>query len=492
MRSTFVFTDGDVGPSEITFLLVTEVDEGGRIVAYLRFDDDDLGAAYAELDARFDAGEGREHPLAAQWLAGYLRYFATRDWDAMRALFAPDLVGHNHRLVGWGTLQGPAALVSTLEAQVALAPDTQERVDHVRTCARGVLLEYAWHGTHEGGAFENVWLVLVELDHAGRARRADVWEAEQQADARARWRALQAPAGSNSRFANDATRFAEVTVVTWMAADWERFASLFPADSHLSDRRRAVQLELGREEMIAFSRSLGEHATRRIIHVETLATRGERLALQRWRVELDGDGVGPSEIAYLTLMESDARGPRNGTVRWDDDAIDAAYAELDARFAAGEGAEHPHALASHVASSAAIRSRDWDALAARCAPTFRMLDHRLLGWGTMVNDAATFVRVIRSAAELAPDSRYRDDHLRICARGTLAGMVLCGTRDGGAFENPLLRVTEVDEQGRVLSHDIIRRERLRARARALRRARGARSAGGALRERRVARLARRE
>lgn len=132
VRSTFVFADADVGPSEITFLLVTEVDEHGRIAAYVRFDDDDLEAAYAELDARFERGEGAAHPLAAKWLADYLRNFATRDWDAMRALFAPDLVGHNHRLVGWGTLQGPAALVSTLGAQIALAPDTQERVDHVQ------------------------------------------------------------------------------------------------------------------------------------------------------------------------------------------------------------------------------------------------------------------------------------------------------------------------------------------------------------------------
>jgi hypothetical protein len=171
-------------------LSLQEVDADGRWIAALTFDQGDEAAAYAELDARFAAGDAAAHPLAATWLAAYLRCFAARDWDAMRALFAPDLVGHNHRLVGWGTLHGPAALVSTLEAQVELAPDTRERIDHVRTCERGVLFEYAWHGTHEGGAFENVWIVLVELEDQGRARRADVWEAEQQGAALARFAAL--------------------------------------------------------------------------------------------------------------------------------------------------------------------------------------------------------------------------------------------------------------------------------------------------------------
>jgi hypothetical protein len=66
-----------------------------------------------------------------------------------------------------------------MRAQVELAPDTQERVDHVRTCERGVFFEYAWHGSYEGGDFENVWIVVIELDALGRSRRADVYEAEQ-------------------------------------------------------------------------------------------------------------------------------------------------------------------------------------------------------------------------------------------------------------------------------------------------------------------------
>ncbi len=449
---------GDVGPSEVDWFLIAEVDARGDHVLVVSFEPTAQGAAYAELDARFAAGDGAAHPLAAQWLADYLRCFAARDWVAMRALFAPDLVGHNHRLVGWGTLHGPAALVSTLvstlEAQIALAPDTQERVDHVRTCARGVLIEYAWHGTHEGGAFENVWLVLVELDEQGRARRADVWEAEQQGAARARFAELAAAVQPPSRFANAATRASDQCTAAWMDEDWERFAKGLPADFRMSDRRRLVQLELDREHFLAFARSLGERATTRLVNSEILATRGARLALLRWRIEIAGGDVGPSELVQLNLCETDEHGVLTAMVRWDADDLDAAYAELDARFEAGEGAAHRRVLASSVASNAAIRIRDWDALAALCAPTFFMRDHRLLGWGAMVQDAATFVRVIRSATELAPDSDYRHDHTRVCARGHFSAVTLRGTRDGGAFENAFLRVTEVDEQGRVRSHEV--------------------------------------
>ena len=148
-------------------------------MAVVAFDPEDVDTAYAELDARWTAGEATTHPLASTWIADYLRAFAARDWTMMAALFTPDLLGENHRLVGWGTLRGPAAIVSTLQAQIDLAPDTQERVDHVRTGERAVLLEYAWHGTREGGAFENVWVVLVELYSDGRGRRADVWDPEQ-------------------------------------------------------------------------------------------------------------------------------------------------------------------------------------------------------------------------------------------------------------------------------------------------------------------------
>lgn len=190
VRSTFVFTDADVGPSEIAFLLVTEVDRNGRIVAYVRFDDDDPEGAWAELDTRWEAGEAAAHPLASAWVAAFRRAFARRDWEAMTALQAPAQVAHNHRLVGWGTLRGAGAWTRTLEELVALAPDVGQRVDHLRTGERGSLWQFAWHGTRDGGGFETPLLLVCETDDEGRQSRLDVWDLDHVDAALARWAAV--------------------------------------------------------------------------------------------------------------------------------------------------------------------------------------------------------------------------------------------------------------------------------------------------------------
>jgi len=46
-----------------------------------------------------------------------------------------------------------------------------------------------------------------------------------------------------------------------------------------------------------------------------------------------------------------------------------------------------------------------------------------------------------------------DDIDRISERGILRQTTLLGTRDGGAFENPMFIVGEVDEQGRYARND---------------------------------------
>lgn len=66
-----------------------------------------------------------------------------------------------------------------------------------------------------------------------------------------------------------------------------------------------------------------------------IAVRGDRLSLARtlWR---NADGF---EIPQLSIGELDAEGRCSALVSFDDDALDAAMAELDARYRAGEGAE---------------------------------------------------------------------------------------------------------------------------------------------------------
>ncbi len=443
---------GDVGASAIDSLLLVEIDEHGLPQQYLRFDLDDEAAARAELDARYEAGEAAARPLAAAWLTGYLRAFAARDWAAMAALFAPDLVAENHRLVGWGTLSGPAALLSTLEAQVELAPDTRERVDHVRLCERGVLLEYAWCGTHEGGEFENLWIVGVELDALGRGRRAEVWEPEQQAKALAWFEEVAARSAPDAHpFANATSRAVAQMVAVGRANGWQSLAPVLPESFRFHDRRRLALLDLDREGYAEYVRSISESRSMQV-DSELIATRGERLALERQCISLAGGDVGASELVNLSVWEIDKRGDCIALVRFDEDDLDAAYAELETRWRVGEAAGHAAASTWLRDFGAALVTRDWDAVAACYTPDFVGEDHRLVGWGTLRGPAA-FMETLRAMVALAPDVSTRIDHVRSSRRALVLDCTWVGTRDGGAFESPFIVAMELDAQGRALRSD---------------------------------------
>jgi hypothetical protein len=185
--------------------------------------------------------------------------------------------------------------------------------------------------------------------------RFDLYDIDQIDEARARFAEPPAPAPSAEPFANAASATAAPVIAAIVAHDWQRFAALFADDFRMSDRRRVVQLELDRDQYVAFTREVGNWGTGRA-ESELLATRGERLALQRLVYEFSGADVGPSEIAFLILTEVDARGRIVAYVRWDVEDLDAAYAERDARYEAGEGAASELSWALRRACRTARRS----------------------------------------------------------------------------------------------------------------------------------------
>jgi hypothetical protein len=124
-----------------------------------------------------------------------------------------------------------------------------------------------------------------------------------------------------------------------------------------------------------------------------IAVRGERLALHRTTaVTPNGD-----ETALLSIDELD-EDLRIASVTWfDDDSLSAAFAELDARYLAGEGAPAPSTVALGVDLFAHINARDWDAYRDGIDPAFVGADHRELGWPTL--DRAGLVEMMRGYAD---------------------------------------------------------------------------------------------
>src|SRR6185295_13453073 len=130
-------------------------------------------------------------------------------------------------------------------------------------------------------------------------------------------RVVESAAVSRSEgFANAATATTAPVIAAMIAHDWQAFARLFADGFRCSDRRRVVQLELDREQYLAFTREVADGRTIRATS-EVVATRGERLAITRSVFEFADADVGPSEISFLILTEVDERGRIAAYVRWD-------------------------------------------------------------------------------------------------------------------------------------------------------------------------------
>jgi hypothetical protein len=296
----------------------------------------------------------------------------------------------------------------------------------------------------------------------GRVLRWEMFNADCEAEALARFDELTAAPPATARIENAATRSIPRFAEAWEARDWERVAATLAQDFRLSDRRTLMHLELDRAQHLASLRTLFELASCRLSS-ELLATRGDRLALFRQRFEGSDGDVGPSEAEWLWVLEMNDRGERIAAVMIDPDDLDAAYVELHDRYLAGEAAPFRHAKLV-TAFKRAFAARDWDGMASMTAPDFVLVDHRPLGWGTL--DGPTYLESLKALAELAPDTRFRTDHLWVSVRGLMFVNVLHGTRDGGAFEEPRVHVYEFDDQGRTCRQDFYALDQLdEARAR---------------------------
>jgi hypothetical protein len=171
---------------EFEHLSLVEVDAAERYAVLVIFDPDEVDAAYAELDDRYAAGDATTQRRAALTRT-FCRAFAARDWGALAALLASDLVVTDRRILGWETLYGPDAYIQALQSLVDLASDVQLRVDHLTMYGSRFLYVTSWRGTHEGGVFESPSAMVCELDDMGRIRRFDQYDIAQLDEIRARF-----------------------------------------------------------------------------------------------------------------------------------------------------------------------------------------------------------------------------------------------------------------------------------------------------------------
>jgi DnaJ-domain-containing protein 1 len=443
-RQRVEVADRHLGPSEIESLMVMEVDEHGERVAAVRFDSEDLDAAYTELDERYHAGEAAPHARVAAGMREFRRAFAERDWDALAARCAPDLLVHDHRLLGWETLRGPAAYIEALRALVELAPDTKLRLDHVTICESGYLVTTVWEGTREGGAYEAPSLMVAELDAQGRIRRFDQYDLERLDPARARYAELRPDPLRIPP--NAATRAGERWLECVAAEDWECLRTLCAPTFVLDDRRGLMHLTGDCEMAVANNQVVAELGGRASTTV--LATSGDRLALThvRWTV---GDEAAVSEVEILNVTEVDAEGRAVANIVFDPDARRAASAELLAR--------DPHSDAVKRAMS----DHDLDRLRAALPDDFVANDHRRTGFGQLGRD--DYVDSLAALFGEAPDVIIETLYTVAAEKhGSLITVRMFGTLvDGGAFESVMVRLASFRGE-RIVGQELFEPEDLAA------------------------------
>jgi tetratricopeptide (TPR) repeat protein len=456
------FADGtlDVGPFEVEHIGLTEVDAHGRRRLAELFATDRLGDAVARLYERYAEvlPDGPARDRAAGAARSVTTYTGPYDPDRYAAAWAPDIEVVDRRVLGTHSARGAEAFIEHYRGWLNLADGTAFHDDELLGLEPGAVL---WRRTFSGidrsggGAFERQFIQLWTFGADGRITRIEYFDADHVDQALARFDELTAAPRTTARIENAATRLVDRFAEAWEARDWERVEGHFASEFRVSDRRTMAHVEVDRTQHLASLRPMFEMTSCRFPS-EVLAARGERLVLLRQRFEGSNRDVGPSDVEFLSIVESNERGDgRVALVMLDPDDLDAAYDELDARFAAGEAARHP-AMEAVSRGIQAVAARDWEKLASLFTPNFVLDDHRILGWGTL-HTGDEYIAAVRALVDLRPDVVMRINHvLALDDRAALLVSVAQGSESEGAFEIPLVVVSQFAPMpdGRIARWDV--------------------------------------
>ncbi len=394
---------------------IIEIDADERLVRRVLFDTDDIDGASTELEARYLAGEAA--PFADTWSA-VAEAYASLHRHRLPAL-APDFVDIDHRSLA---PIGSGDLVAYIGAAMNdLAPGATMHVEAVqRLSDLGAVISHSAHGvTPEGVDAE--WRMMIVVTVAGEAlSRVEIFDEVDLDAALARFEELHP---HERRLENAATRVSHRYAMAFASRDWVAVSELLADDFCIDDRRPTVNggIRLGRKTAIedlqaaagvGFAEATGF----------TLATRGERLALTR--AHFSGDGEEPFENELLNVIEIDADERMAAVVVFETDDVDAALAELDARYLAGEAAPHATTWSLIAEAYTTLNAGGFPP----AAPDYAIVDHRL----RTTIEASGFADYMDASRKLTPNLHmYVEAVHRLSDVGTVVTHGARGTSTDG-------------------------------------------------------------
>ncbi|MEV0668989.1 BTAD domain-containing putative transcriptional regulator [Mycobacterium sp. NPDC050441] len=391
-RSRYTVGGEPVEAFHVDLLDITVVDTDGRIAALITFDPDDIDAAFEELDTRYLSGEAAAHAHAWSVIANAYAAFNRRETPPT----TPDWVNIDHRRAN---AFAPGDLVAITRAAWDDAPNVRAHLEAVhRLSPLGAVVTQVADGTSQDG-FDAEWrqvhLLTVDCDLLARCEVFD--EADVDA-ALARFDELSARfevRPPRSRLVNAATQTTDRTNTLFADGRFDEIGALFADQLWVDDRRRGLRREsTDRATEVANIRAVAELG---IVNISTtpLAVRGNRLCLNH--VILRGREAFGAEALVVTEVDEDES--ITTLISFDPDDIDAAFEELDTRYAAGEAAPHAHAWSVVKAAYAVLNRRGHSGTQPNWID-IDYLDHRRLV-GIMADDLGPSLRAIW---DITPDA----------------------------------------------------------------------------------------
>ena len=131
------------------------------------------------------------------------------------------------------------------------------------------------------------------------------------------------------------------------------------AEAGYEDRRKGLGDEVdgpGRRKAVLAVFEMARSSWR--MEVEPIAIRGDRLAVIRGCYRDIEDADRPIAVEFLNVLELGDDGRMQDSVSFDPDDIDAAFEELDARYLAGEAADHAHTWSMIAQAYAGLNRRE--------------------------------------------------------------------------------------------------------------------------------------
>ncbi|AGB23747.1 putative ATPase [Mycobacterium sp. JS623] len=415
-RARFSRGDGSADEFGLDFLNIVEVDAEERIAATVTFDLDDIDAAFEELETRYIAGEAAAH--AHTWS------LITEQAAALnrREIRPPptDFVNIDHRRV---IAFPPGDLVPYVRATWNQIPDLSFHIEAVhRLSDLGAVCTLVLKGTSQEGVAAEWRIVEIVTVQGNLVNRTEIFDETDLDAGLARFGELDRPA---QRLENAASRVANRLRACFEARDWDAISEILARDISTDDRRRIVGagIRKGRDAEIASLRAAADVGTNKA-SATVVATRGERLALIR--ACFSGGDQDPwsfhAEVIAVVETTEDIRIARVAIFEPDD--FDAAFAELEARYRAGEGVAHAHTWLVVVGAHAALNRQELPPT----TPDWVNIDHRR---ATALRTGDLFA-YIRSAWDLMPDIHgYIEVAHQLNSLGAVVTHVITGTSKEG-------------------------------------------------------------